>query len=154
METLLLPWLEMSASCREFFPPKPMSAPTCRRHVADTTQTMSATLHHVGSSDAVSVSCRHDDMPSCRHRVGKKTTNSTTILCNNQLNNSDAVVAVGDETAARWHLGRRVGQQLKVTAALGHGGSGKDEQRGRQRRCCAMRGEVDALEQVTQQSTT
>jgi hypothetical protein len=106
------------------FPPKTTDMPTCWRHVADTTQTMSATLHRVGSSDAVSVSCRHDDLPTCWRRVGKKTTNSTTILCNNQINNSDAVVALGDETAARWRLGRRVGRQLKVTAALGRGGSG------------------------------
>ena len=117
-------WLVMSASCREFFHLKTTDMPTCRRHVADTTQTMSVTLHRVGSSDAVSVLCRHDDLPTCRRRVGKKTTNSTTILCNNQINNSNAVVALGDETAARWRLGRRVGRQLKVTAALGRGGSG------------------------------
>jgi hypothetical protein len=86
---------------------------------------MSATLHRVGSSDAVSVSCRQDDLPTCRRRVGKKTTNNTTILCNNQINNSDAVVALGDETPARWRLGRRAGRQLKVTAALGRGGSGE-----------------------------
>ncbi len=114
----------MSASCRGFFPPKTTDMLTCRRHVADMTQTMSATLHRVGSSDAVSVSCRHDDLPTCRRRVRKKTTNITTILCNNQINNSVTVVALGDETAAWWCLERCVGWQLKVTAALGRGGSG------------------------------
>ncbi len=63
------PWLAMSASCREFPPPKTTDMPTCQCHVADTTQTMSATWHRVGSSDAVSVSCRHDNLPTCRHRV-------------------------------------------------------------------------------------
>jgi hypothetical protein len=62
-------WLVMSASCRGFFPPKTTDMPTCWRHVANTTQTMSATLHRVGSSDAVSVSCRHDDLPTCRRLV-------------------------------------------------------------------------------------
>jgi hypothetical protein len=33
-------------------------------------------------------------------------------------------VALGDETAAQWRLGRRVGRLLKVAAALGRGGSG------------------------------
>ena len=42
--------------------------PTCRRHVADTTQSMSATLHDFGSPDTVSVSCRHDDYPTCRQK--------------------------------------------------------------------------------------
>jgi hypothetical protein len=62
-------WLVMSASCRVFPPPKTTDMPTCQHHVADTTQTMSATLHRVGSSDAVSVSCRHDDLPTCRRLV-------------------------------------------------------------------------------------
>ena len=47
--------------------------PTCRRCVADTTQTMSATLPSVGSSDAVSVSCRHDNLPTCRQKTTKST---------------------------------------------------------------------------------
>ena len=63
-------WLVMSGSCRGFFPPKTADTPTCRRHVADTTQTMSATLHRVGSPDVVSVSCRHDDLPTCRRITG------------------------------------------------------------------------------------
>ena len=53
--------------------------PTCWRCVTDTTQTMSATLHLVGSSDAVSVSCRHDNLLTCLHMWGKNT-KSTTIL--------------------------------------------------------------------------
>jgi hypothetical protein len=36
-------WLVMSASCRGFFSSKTTDTTTCRRHVADTTQTMSAT---------------------------------------------------------------------------------------------------------------
>ncbi len=39
------------------FFPKTTDMPTCRRHVAHTTQTMLATLHLVGSLDVVSVSC-------------------------------------------------------------------------------------------------
>ena len=66
-------WLEMSASCRGFFPPKTTDMPTCRRCVADTTQTMSATLPSVGSSDAVFVSCRHDNLPTCRQETTKST---------------------------------------------------------------------------------
>jgi hypothetical protein len=62
-------WLVMSASCRQFFSPKTMSAPTCQRHVAVMSAPMSATFSRVGSSDAVSVSCRHDDLPTCRGRV-------------------------------------------------------------------------------------
>ncbi len=61
--------LVMSATCRRFETPQPTDMPTCRRHVADTTQTMSATWHRVGSSDAVSVSCQHDDLPTCRRHV-------------------------------------------------------------------------------------
>ncbi len=53
------------------FPPKTTDMPTCRRCVPDTTQTMSATLHRVGSSDAVSVSCRHDDLPKSLHMSAK-----------------------------------------------------------------------------------
>jgi len=73
-------WLVMSASCRGFPPPKTTDMPTCRRCVADTTQILLATLHRVGLSDAVLVSCRHDNLPTCR----QKTTKSTTILCNNR----------------------------------------------------------------------
>jgi hypothetical protein len=51
--------------------------PTCRRCVADTT---SATLHRVGSSDAMSVLCRHDDLPTCLHMWEKNTKSTTTIL--------------------------------------------------------------------------
>jgi hypothetical protein len=36
-------WLVMSASCRGFFSSKTTDTTTCQRHVADTTQTMSAT---------------------------------------------------------------------------------------------------------------
>jgi hypothetical protein len=70
---LLDAWLEMSGSCRRFFPPKMADTPTCRRHVADTTQAMSATLHDFGLPETVSVSCRHADYPTCRRmsaRVG------------------------------------------------------------------------------------
>jgi hypothetical protein len=61
--------LEMLATCRRFETPQPTDMPTCRRHVGDTTQTMSATWHRVGSSDAVSVSCQHDNLPTCLRRV-------------------------------------------------------------------------------------
>jgi hypothetical protein len=63
-------------------------------------------------------------MTICRH-VGAVLAKKLLIILQyyaNQINNRDAVVALGDETAARWRLGRRFGQQLKVTAALGHGG--------------------------------
>jgi hypothetical protein len=40
------------------FPPKTTDMPTCRHNAADTTQTMSATLHRVVSSDVMAVSCR------------------------------------------------------------------------------------------------
>jgi hypothetical protein len=67
-DTVHLGW-QCRRRVRIFFPPKTTAIPTCRRHVADTTQTMLATWHRVGSSDAVSVSCRHDDLPTCRRRV-------------------------------------------------------------------------------------
>jgi hypothetical protein len=54
------------------FPPKLADTPTCWRHVADTTWTMSATWHDFCSPDTVSVSCRHADYPTCRQHVGKK----------------------------------------------------------------------------------
>ena len=55
------------------FPPKTTDMPTCQRCVADTTQTMLATLSSVGSSDAVPVSCWHDNLPTCRQKTTKST---------------------------------------------------------------------------------
>ncbi len=63
----------MLASCWEFLPPKTTDMPTCQRCVADTTQTMLATLPSVGSSDAVSVSCQHYNLPTCRQKTTKST---------------------------------------------------------------------------------
>ena len=63
-------WLVMSASCQGFPPPKMTDTSTCQatwRHVG---ANMLATLSLVGSSDAVSMSCRHDDYPTCRQRDG------------------------------------------------------------------------------------
>ncbi len=62
-------------------------------------------------------------LPDISAHVGKNNTNSTTILCNNQI-----IMAMQrwlwEMVAARWHMGRHVGRPLKVAAALGRGGSG------------------------------
>ena len=52
-------------------------------------------------------------LPDMFAHVGKKTANSITILCNNQI-----IMA-----AVRWRLGRCAGWPLKIVAALGPGGS-------------------------------
>ncbi len=57
-------WLVTLASCREFFPPKTMSAPTCQHYVAEMSATMSATF----SVSAPQMPCRcRVDMMICRH---------------------------------------------------------------------------------------
>ena len=103
----------MSASCQGFFPPKRQT----RRHVA---QHVGTDTDHVGNIKPCRLlRCRVNvvsawRLPNMFAHVGKKTTNSSTILCNNQI-----IMA-----AARWRLGRCVGRPLKVAAALGHGDSG------------------------------
>jgi hypothetical protein len=74
----------MSASCRGSFSLKTTDTPTCRATCWAPTQTMSATSSRVSSSDAVSMSCWHEDYMTCLH-MWQKTINSTTILCNNQI---------------------------------------------------------------------
>ncbi len=64
-------WLVMSASCRGFFSPKMTDTPTFCATCRAPTQTMSATSSRVGSSDAVSMSCQHDDYPTCLHMSAK-----------------------------------------------------------------------------------
>jgi hypothetical protein len=48
----------MSASCRELFPPKLTDMPTCRRHVANTKQTMSASQMPCQCRVGMTI-CRH-----------------------------------------------------------------------------------------------
>ena len=50
-------WLEMSALCWEFPPPKTTDTPTCRATCRCVGANMSATLSLVSSSDALSMSC-------------------------------------------------------------------------------------------------
>ena len=63
----LCSWLVMSASFRGFPPPKTIDTLTCRRDMSAPTQTMSATSSRVGSSDALSMSCRH--VCTCRQKT-------------------------------------------------------------------------------------
>ncbi len=56
------------------FLPQNDDMPTCHTDMsAPTVQTILATSSHVGYSNAMSMSCRHADMVTCRHYVGKKT---------------------------------------------------------------------------------
>jgi hypothetical protein len=53
-------------------PSKTTDMPTCRATCRHVGADMSATSSLVGSSDAVSMSCRHDDYPTCLHMLAKK----------------------------------------------------------------------------------
>ena len=52
------------------FPPKTTDTPTCCVTCRRVGTNMLATLSLVGFSDAVMMSCRHDDYPTCRQRDG------------------------------------------------------------------------------------
>jgi hypothetical protein len=119
------PRLEMFVSCRGFFCPKSTDMPTCCADMSAPTQTMLATLSRVGYSNAVSMLCRHADMATCQHYVGKKLLVCSTFVNEkahiNQID--DAAVALVDGTVWHRHFGRRIGQPLKIAAALGCGSS-------------------------------
>ena len=54
------------------FFPQTTDTPTCHRTCRCVGADMSATSSLVGSSDAVSMLCRHDDYPTCLHMPAKK----------------------------------------------------------------------------------
>ena len=54
------------------FPPQTTDAPTCRRTCWRVGVDMLVTSSLVSSSDAMSMSCRHDNYPTCLHMLAKK----------------------------------------------------------------------------------
>jgi hypothetical protein len=53
-------------------PPKATNMPTCCATCRHVGAVMSATSSLLGSSDTVSMSCRHDNYPTCLHTSAKK----------------------------------------------------------------------------------